>query len=92
MSYINVGAKITDEFGVTGDVKTKKQLKEALASTPDRVTFYGTSPMGPQQFARPATITSLPEGYTLTVSGPNPYTSRVWDASVKVVKGKIKVS
>ncbi len=92
MSYINVGAKITDGYGVTNDCPTKKALKAALASMPDSVQFYGTSPMGPQHFATPATIASLPQGYTLTVVGPDPYNKRTWYASVTVVNGKIKVS
>jgi hypothetical protein len=88
MSYINVGA--SDLAG--NRIKSKKALKEALSQDPASVVFDGTSPMGPQQFCRPATVASLPEGYTLSVSGPDPYAKRTWDASVKVINGKIKVS
>jgi len=88
MSYINVGA--SDLAG--NRIKTKAALKAALSQDPESVEFDGTSPMGPQAFREPATIATLPEGHTLSVCGPDPYTKRNWFANVKVINGKIKVS
>lgn len=87
MSYVNCGA-MDEELGAR--VKTKKALKEAIASHPDKVYFDGTSAMGPQ-FSGYAN--KLPQGTKLSVVGPDPYTSRKWYATVEVsAQGKIKVS
>jgi|1185.fasta_scaffold664281_2 hypothetical protein len=59
---------------------TKTALKAALKANPTGVTLYATSDMGPQ-FNGPAS--SLPEGTTFNVVGPNPYRDRSWYASVK---------
>lgn len=66
-------------FPVEGN-KTKTALKKAIKENPSGVTLYATSDMGPQ-FNGPAS--SLPEGTTFNVVGPNPYTKRDWYASVK---------
>jgi hypothetical protein len=87
MSFINAGAKDLDG----NRIKSKKALKQALSQDPASVVFDGTSPMGPQHFSRPATVAALPEGYTLTVCGPDPYTKRSWWANVTMVNGKITV-
>lgn len=84
MSHINVGAYIDGKR-----CPTKKALKDALKSAPDTVTFDGTSPMGPQ-FTGPAS--AAPEGDTLSVCGPDPYTSRKWFASVKRTGDGYKVA
>ena len=88
MSYINVGA--SDRL--TGlRIKSKKALKEALSQDLASVVFDGTSPMGPQDFAHPATVSALTDGHKLSVVGPDPYTKRSWYASVFLVDGKIRV-
>lgn len=88
MSYINVGA--SDRDG--NRIKTKTALKAALSQDPESVLFDGTSPMGPQDFGRPATVSKLERGVTLVVVGPDPHTKRTWYAKVELVNGKIKVS
>lgn len=89
MSYINVGATIKDEFGVTNDCPTKAALKRAIKESPETVTFYSTSPMGPQFNGK---ADDMPEEHSLIVAGPNPYTSRKWFANVKRDGAKITVS
>lgn len=73
MSYINVGAEIN---GVPA--KTKKALKEAMQSAPETVVFYSTS-----DFTTGAWYGHhLPKDDKLQVVGPDPYTKRVWYATV----------
>jgi hypothetical protein len=74
--YINVGAKYN---GV--DIPTKKRLKELCAAEPDKVFIYGTSDH----------VLNLSSEYTYTVTGPNPYTSRKWYASLTVSNGKVTI-
>lgn len=59
--------------------QTKTTLKKLLKESPNSVTLYGTSPMGPQ-FSGPAS--ELPDGTCFNVVGPDPYTKRDWYASV----------
>jgi hypothetical protein len=85
MSYINVGAFI-DGYRP----KSKKALREALRDAPETVRFDGTSSMGDQfdGFAD-----SIPEGISLTVAGPDPYTKRSWFATVtRSAEGKVKIT
>lgn len=84
--FINVGAVHTAD---SSDVKTKKALKDALASDPASVTFYSTS-----GFSEKTRVTGaqLADGVKYSVTGPNPYSARAWYATVELAKGKIKVS
>lgn len=85
MAYVNVGA----EYSANGRaIPTKSALKQALKTDPFSVTFYGTSPFTPFT----GDCTSIPQGTTLTVVGPDPYTKRSWYASVTVKNGKVVVS
>jgi hypothetical protein len=72
--YINVGVQAPHN-------KSKKALKEAIASNPEAVVFYGTTEfgIGPTYDGHGDTI---PEGVSLSVVGPDPYTKRNWYAQV----------
>lgn len=77
MTYINVGAsKITGER-----IRTKKALKEYFATAPGSIVFDVTSPLGPMG-GQIIYGNELPKGYKLQVVGPDPYTKRVWYATV----------
>lgn len=80
MSYINVGAKTNGE-GLPLAIKTKKALRELLSQDPHSVTFYSTSPMGPQHHG---TVARLTPGDVLTVCGPDPQTDRKWWTNIKI--------
>lgn len=80
MPYVNVGIY---------DATTKAALKQAVKDDPSKVRAYGTSDLGPQWSGR---VSDLPEGYTLSVTGPDPYRSRKWYASIKRTGDRIKVT
>lgn len=73
MSVMNAGART-----VSGDhFPSKKALRAALAADPSEVVFYSTSPMGPhanESFRG----NEVPADVTLSLVGPDPYTSRTW--------------
>lgn len=77
MSYINVGAR--DGKGMR--VKTKKALKELMSTAPSTVRFDVTAGIGPAA-GDFFTGDKIPGGYNLSVVGPDPYTKRVWYATV----------
>lgn len=79
MAFINVGAYING-----ARPKSKKALKDALKDAPATVTFDRTSVIGPGSVGGPIKGDALPEGDILSVTGPDPYTSRKWYASVKL--------
>ena len=86
MSYENVGAYVDSKRP-----KTKKALREALNSNPDSVVFDATSVF--THVIGSIQANNLPEGVTLTVVGPDPYTLRKWYASVtRGSDGKPKIS
>lgn len=82
MPYINVGVQ-----GAT----TKKALREAMTADPSTVYVYSTALMG-QQYNGP--VSAMPEGYSLTVAGPDPYKHRDWFATITRSRdgSKFKVS
>lgn len=86
MPFVNCGA-----FGKNGQrIKTKKQLREELASDPASVEFDTTSMFDK---ASGYSGNSFPQGVTLTVVGPDPYSKRSWYASVsRKADGTIKVA
>lgn len=86
MPFVDVGAFIGGQL-----VPSKKVLKDTVRSEPHRVTFYGTSALGPQ-YSWPMYADGIPEGVTLSVCGPNPLKDRRWYASVSLKKGKPVVS
>lgn len=82
MAYINGGVD---------RLKTKKALKEAVKADPAQVFFYSTAGFhGETTFSGP--VSEMPEGVTLQVVGPDPYSKRDWYASVTRKAGKIVVS
>ncbi len=85
MSYMNVGAYVNGTRPAT-----KAAMKRALAEDPASVTFDGTSPMGPQH--DDLSGVNIPEGLTLSVVGPDPFTKRNWYANVKINARTGKVS
>jgi hypothetical protein len=88
MAYINVGAFVNEERP-----RTKKALREALASAPDTVWFDQTSAFLAPGWDPRIHLDGLEPGVTLTVVGPDPYRDRRWYASVTRDRaGKIRVS
>lgn len=79
MSYINVGALYEDN-----NVPTKKALREAMKTHPEKVLFYGTS-----MFNEGATFRGnrIPHEVKLSVVGPDPFNNRKWYATVS--EGKV---
>lgn len=85
----NVGATVMS--GVS-DISTKKELKALIAEKPHWVSLYSTDAFGPNR-GKSWNSDNLVVGDKYTVTGPNPYTSRKWYATVeKLANGTIKVS
>lgn len=85
--YINVGALVN---GVRP--KTKKALKDALATDPSSVQWDSTSDHGPVPFGCQVSGNALTAGTKLSVVGPCPTTKRSWYATVELKNGKVVVS
>lgn len=84
MAYVNVGVK---KDGL--DIPTKKALKDAIAANPESVYVYSTSTF--DSFAD--TADRLDIGVKYSVTGPNPYNSRKWYATLEKLPNRtIKVS
>jgi hypothetical protein len=89
MRYINGGVTAIDP---ASPVKTKKALRDAAKAGGEDVVFYSTAAewFGSQWEGR---LSEIPEGVSLSVVGPDPYTSRRWYAQVSRSKeGKVRVS
>jgi len=85
--FVNAGAKLQKDYS---DIPTKKALKESLRDNPGNVVIYTTSELSAKESHNGA---RLPIGNKYQVTGPNPYTSRKWYATVeKLANGTIKVS
>ena len=86
MTYINVGVYASADME---RVRTKTALKKMIKEDPASVTFDRTS-----AFERGfINASEIPQGDTLVVVGPDPYTARNWYANVvKTATGTIKVS
>lgn len=83
--YVNVGVKYNP---TKGDLTTKSELKRRIAENPTDVHFYSTSDF----HAFSGSADDLDIGVKYSVTGPNPYTSRKWYATVeKLPNGKITV-
>jgi len=86
--YVNVGAR---DVSNNKDIPTKSDLKGRMVNYPQTVELYVTDAFGPNA-GKVVIGDNLEIGVKYTVTGPNPYTSRKWYATVeKTVKG-IKVS
>ncbi len=77
MTYINVGANTSDGMPIL----TKKALKTYMVATPEIVIFYSTVALGPEA-GKTFRGNDLPQGYKLSVCGPDPMSKRVWYATV----------
>lgn len=88
--YINVGVRWTG----SGDrIRTKGELKKALANMPDTVVFDKTSPLDSSGLPTQIKVCDLKGGMKLSVCGPNPYEKRQWWATVeRKADGSVKVS
>lgn len=82
--YVNVGVKNRSDGT---DIPTKAALKRAIAANPDDVVVYGTSDFQPFT----GSADNLVIGVKYSVTGPNPYTSRKWFATVEKTAKGIKV-
>lgn len=85
--YVNVGVRYVENGK---DIPTKKALKEELQNNPSNVVLYTTSELSTKE-----TVTGdkLMAGVRYSVTGPNPYTSRKWYATIeRTVNGNTKVS
>lgn len=88
MAYLNAGART----GAGQDFRTKKDLKAAITTNPTFVTIYVTDAFGPNA-GKSVIADNLEIGVKYSVTGPNPYTSRKWYATVeKQPNGTVKVS
>jgi len=85
MPFVNVGAYVSSKRPAS-----KKALKEAVKNAPDTVVFDATSMYDTRSSYSP---TDIPNGTTLSVTGPDPFTNRKWYASVKLnAKGAVTVT
>lgn len=85
MQYLNTGAYVEGERA-----PSKKALREAVKAHPESVRFDLTSQFDGQGDWTPEDVGP---GVTLSVVGPDPYTSRRWYASVtRDAKGVLVVS
>jgi len=88
-TYVNVGAS---DRATNVDFPTKTALKQRMGVSPGSVEFYATTEIGPDK-GKWYKGNDLPVGVRFSVTGPNPYTSRKWYATVeKLANGTIKVS
>lgn len=86
--WVNSGAWYTADGS---DIPTKAALKRLIAETPADATIYVIGEMGPLT-SKGYTGDKLPVGYKFSVTGPNPFKSRKWYATVeKLASGKITV-
>lgn len=82
--YVNAGAYVAG-----ARPRTKKALREALATAPGSVIFDTTAAFNPFAHYR---ATEIPAGVTLSVVGPDPYAKRSWYASVTFRDGRLVIS
>lgn len=96
MSFINCGAYVGDSRPAS-----KKALRDAIAAGEVLVSFDTTSTFEPLEMvvigASDAALAAsgsraLRDGERLSVTGPDPYTSRKWYATVEMRAGKVRVS
>lgn len=80
--------KVTKEFGGKHRIKSKTMLRRLLDEYPTDV-MIDTFGIGGYAVYR---ASEIPEGETFQVAGPDPETSRVWYASVKLIDGAPKVT
>lgn len=69
--------------------KSKKEIKEAIATNPSSIYIQATSVFG-NEYDGPAS--ELPEGAKVYFVGPDPFTKRSFYGSITRSGGKLKVS
>ena len=90
MPIVQGGVRFHRAVPGVGNISTKKRLKELVKDSPELLQFYTTSELG-EQFAGP--VDKLGEETTLLVVGPDPYTNRVWYASInRGPRGHLRVT
>ncbi len=79
--FVNVGARSKSTLE---DYKTKKALRDAMQQNPADVELYETSVFGGGTVITGDKVTS--PGVKYSVTGPNPFTSRKWYATIERTK------
>jgi hypothetical protein len=87
MAFINVGAYVNNARPAS-----KAALKRAMKEAPETVRFDRTAAVGPDAGKPDIKGTEVPEGDTMVVVGPNPYTERKWYGNVKHGRNGVVVS
>lgn len=84
--FINVGAQYDAD---KKDIPTKAALKAQIKADPSKVYIYPTSDFA----GLPGTLDIMDKGHKYSVTGPNPYNSRKWYATIEItISGAIRVS
>jgi hypothetical protein len=84
-TFVNVGAKLYQD---RTNILTKAALKRLIGENPTYVYLYGTSDFTPFS----GTGNDCVVGVKYQVTGPDPYTSRKWYATIeKLPNGKVTV-
>jgi hypothetical protein len=80
--------------GGVRDCRTKKELKQKVATDASQVYFFSTAGVPGMDPGYNGVIGSMPsDGTKLTVVGPDPYRDRRWYATIeRKADGTIKVS
>lgn len=76
--YVNVGVR---DKNTKADIPTKAALKRAIVAMSGDIELYETT-MGKED--NTYTLYTLVNYVNYTVTGPNPYTSRKWYATVSI--------
>lgn len=87
------GIFLIDERG-TRRPKSKKEVKEVLAATPERVIIEATSLFG-NEYNGVADLLPLDEQYKgekIYFVGPDPYTKRNFYGTIEIKNGKVVAS
>ena len=85
---------IDDEVGFEDRPKSKKQLKDLIATGKlDTIYVEAVNLIGPEQYAGPVTKEILEEQGEITFVGPSPYTARNFYGKFFInKKGEVSVS
>lgn len=86
--YINVGVR--DRLSLL-DIPSKRVLKAQIAENGQLVQLYCTDAFG-ENSGKTWKADELPLWVKFSVTGPNPYTSRKWYATIENTAKGVKVS
>lgn len=87
MSYVNCGAYVNGERP-----KSKKALKDALKGGASYNVRFDVTSLFDANTRSSYLSNDIPNGVSLSVCGPDPYTLRKWYATVTTVNGNVKVT